>query len=613
MSRTSSPRGSMAAGLTGSSGIHRDQGGAKRPGIAPGPAGGAPAGMTDGEMFALLKIHRSSLWRALWIGLVAGLLVLAPSVYMLEVYDRVVQSRSLLTLLMLTLAVVMAYAVMELLEYLRSEILREVGHGMDETLSPRIFGLMFEANLRKHPGGSIQPLNDWRLLREFIHSAFVLAVLEAPVALLYLVLVYAINPLLGWFTILGAVVQVGIAWLTERSTQQPLAAANRSAIAAQQYADGALRNAEVIEAMGMLRNIHTRWIALQRRFLGQQTEASLAAGSLQAASKMVQQVLGSALLGLGAWLTLRNELNGGGAMMVVASIIGARVLAPLVQMVAHWRQAVNAREAWTRLDHLLATFSPENPAMTLPAPRGVLTVEQLVAGAPPVPGRVPVPILRGVQFALQPGELLAVIGPSAAGKTTLGRLLLGLWPAISGKVRLDGADVQTWNKTELGPHLGYLPQGVELFEGSVADNIGRFGVKDSAAVQEAAAAVGLHEFITGLPKGYDTPVGRDGAMLSGGQRQRVALARALYGRPALVVLDEPNSSLDEAGDAALAVALQSLKARGATVVVMTHRSSILSVTDKILLLSDGVQQAFGPRDEVLAALQKGSQRQGAAG
>ena len=584
---------------------------AKLPIAAPGSAVAAMTGMTDGEMFAHLKTHRSNLWRAAWLGVVAGLLVLAPSVYMLEVYDRVVQSRNHWTLLMLTLAVVMAYAVMELLEYLRSEILREAGHGMDETLSPRLFGLMFEANLRKHPGGTIQPLNDWRLVREFIHSPFVLAVMEAPVAVIYLVLVYAINPLLGWFTILGAIVQVGIAWLTERSTQQPLSAANRSAIAAQQYVDGSLRNAEVIEAMGMLRNIHARWNGLQRRFLGQQTEASLAAGSLQAASKMVQQVLGSALLGLGAWLTLKNELNGGGAMMVVASIIGARVLAPLVQMVAQWRQAVNAREAWTRLDHLLSTFPPENPAMTLPAPRGVLTVEQLVAGAPIVPGRPPIPILRGVQFTLQPGELLAVIGPSAAGKSTLARLLLGLWPAISGKVRLDGADVQTWNKTELGPHLGYLPQGVELFEGSIAENIGRFGVQDRSAVQGAAMAVGLHEFISGLPKGYDTPVGRDGAMLSGGQRQRVALARALYGRPALVVLDEPHSNLDEAGDAALAVALQSLKARGATVVVMTHRSSILSVTDKILLLNDGVQQAFGPRDEVLAALQKGSQRQGA--
>ena len=597
-SRAAEPKG--AAGRLGASG---------RSGTTGRSAG---MGLTEGDLFALLKTHSASLWRALWLGIIAGILVLAPSVYMLQVYDRVVQSRSHLTLLMLTLAVVMAYAVMELLEYLRSEILRETGHAMDEKLSPRLFALMFEANLRKHPGGTIQPLNDWRLVREFIHSPFVLAVMEAPVALLYLVVVYAINPLLGWFTLVSVGVQFVIAWLTERSTQQPLAAANRSSIAAQQYADGALRNAEVIEAMGMLRDLHARWIGLQRRFLGQQTEASLAAGSFQAASKMVQQVVGSALLGLGAWLTLKNELTGGGALMVVASIIGARVLAPLVQMVAQWRQAVNARDAWMRLDHLLSVFSPDADAMALPAPRGVLTVEQLVAGPPPAPGQAPTAILRGVQFALQPGELLAVIGPSAAGKTTLARLLMGLWPAISGKVRLDGADVHTWNKTELGPHLGYLPQGVELFEGTVAENIARFGAQDRAAVQEAATAVGLHAFITALPQGYDTPVGRDGAMLSGGQRQRVALARALFGRPALVVLDEPNSSLDEAGDAALSLALQGLKARGATIVVMTHRSSILAVTDKILLLNDGQQQAFGTRDEVLAALQKGSQRSAGA-
>ena len=579
------------------------------------PSGSLASGLArsaDQELFAQLKVNGPKLWWAFSLGFVASLMVLAPSIYMLEVYDRVVQSRNHWTLLMLTLAVVLAYAVMELLEYLRSEILREAGHAMDEKLSPRLFALIFEANLRKHPGGTIQPLNDWRLVREFIHSPFVLAGMEAPVAIIYLVIVYTINPVLGWFTLVGAGVQLCIAWLTERRTQQPLAAANRSAMAAQQYADGALQNAEVIQAMGMLRDIHVRWIKLQRRFLGQQSEASLAAGSLQAASKMVQQVLGSALLGLGAWLTLKNELNGGGAMMVVASIIGARVLAPLVQMIANWRQAVNARDAWLRLDQLLSVFTPENPAMPLPAPRGVLTVDQLVAGAPPAPGRTPVPILRGIQFALQPGELLAVIGPSAAGKTTLGRLLLGIWPAISGKVRLDGVDIHHWNKTELGPHLGYLPQGVELFEGTVAENIRRFGAQNPYAVQEAAAAVGLHEFIVGLPQGYDTPIGRDGTILSGGQRQRVALARALYGGPTLIVLDEPNASLDEGGDAALAVALQTLKARGATVIVMTHRSSILSVTDKILLLNEGVQQAFGPRDEVLAALQKSSQRQSEA-
>ena len=242
--------------------------------------------------------------------------------------------------------------------------------------------------------------------------------------------------------------------------------------------------------------------------------------------------------------------------------------------------------------------------MPLPVPRGLLTVEQLVAGAPVPPGQSPAPILRGVQFVLQPGESLAVIGPSAAGKTTLARMLVGLWPAMGGKVRLDGADVHAWHKTELGPHLGYLPQGVELFEGTVAENICRFGELNMQAVEAAARAVGLHEFIQGLPQGYDTPVGRDGAVLSVGQRQRVALARALYGDPALIVLDEPNSSLDEAGDAALNTALRGLKARGATVVVMTHRTSVLGAMDKVLLLVDGAQQAFGPRDDVMAALQK---------
>jgi ABC-type multidrug transport system fused ATPase/permease subunit len=311
--------------------------------LASGSLASGLARSAGGELFAQLKVNGSNLWWAFSLGFVASLMVLAPSIYMLEVYDRVVQSRNHWTLLMLTLAVVLAYAVMELLEYLRSEILREAGHAMDEKLNPRLFALMFEANLRKHPGGTIQPLNDWRLVREFIHSPFVLAGMEAPASIVYLVIVYTINPVLGWFTLVGAGVQLSIAWLTERRTQQPLAAANRSAMAAQQYADGALQNAEVIQAMGMLRDIHVRWIKLQRRFLGQQSEASLAAGSLQAASKMVQQVLGSALLGLGAWLTLKNELNGGGAMMIVASIIGARVLAPLVQMIANWRQAVKQR------------------------------------------------------------------------------------------------------------------------------------------------------------------------------------------------------------------------------------------------------------------------------
>ncbi|MFM7850073.1 MAG: type I secretion system permease/ATPase [Rubrivivax sp.] len=547
---------------------------------------------------------RAQMGRAFLFTVVAGLLVLAPSVYMLEVYARVVDTRNHLTLWMLTLAVVMAFVVMEVLEWVRGEMLLEVGHEADRSVSPRLFDLVFEAHLRRQPGGTLQVMNDWRTVREFLHSPFVAAVMETPVALVFLVLVYLINPLLGWVTLAGAVLQVLIAWLTERSTQAPLAAANRTAQAAQQYADGSLRNAEVIEAMGMIRDIHARWIRRQREFLGLQAQASGAAGGFQAGSKMIQQVLSSALLGLSAWLLLKNQLAGGPAMMIVASIIGARVLTPLVQMVAQWRSVVQARDAWGRLNLLMTMMPGRETGMALPAPRGLLTVEQLVAGAPVPPGQPSVPILKGLQFALQPGDSLAVIGPSAAGKTTLARMLVGLWPAIGGKVRLDGADVHAWHKSELGPHLGYLPQGVELFEGTVAENICRFGPSSPGQVEAAARAVGLHKFILALPQGYDTPVGRDGAVLSGGQRQRVALARALYGDPALVVLDEPNSSLDEAGDAALNRALQGLKARGATVVVMTHRTSVLGAMDKVLLLVDGAQQAFGPRDEVLAALQK---------
>jgi ATP-binding cassette subfamily C exporter for protease/lipase len=561
-------------------------------------------GLLDAPLTEVFRPHFPQLRRAFFVTLIAGLLVLAPSVYMLEVYSRVVDARSLSTLLALSLAVVMAFALMEVLEWLRSEMLHGIGEEADKRITPRLFNLIFEAHLRRQPGGNLQVLNDWRLVRDFLSLPFLTALMELPVAVVFLVLVYLISPVLGWVTLGAAVVQVLVAWLTNRMSQPPLLAANRTAVQAQNYADASLRNAEVIEAMGMLRGIHARWIRKQREFLGLQAQASSAAGGFQALSKMLQQVLSSALLGLSAWLLLKNELNGGPAMMIVSSIIGGRVLTPLVQMVGQWQAALNAQEAWTRLNMVLGAMPERDPAMPLPAPRGLLTVDQLVAGAPPLPGQAPQPILRGVQFALNPGELLAIIGPSAAGKTTLARLLVGLWPAMGGKVRLDGADVYQWNKTELGPHIGYLPQGIELFEGTVGENIARFGELDPKKVQAAAEAVGMHDTILALPQGYDTPVGRDGAVLSGGQRQRVGLARALYGDPALIVLDEPNSSLDEAGDAALQRALIGLKARHATVVVITHRTSVLSVTDKLLILRDGAQQAFGPRDEVLAAMQK---------
>jgi ATP-binding cassette subfamily C exporter for protease/lipase len=542
--------------------------------------------------------------QAAWFSLFASLLVLAPSGYMLEVYDRVVNSRSHMTLAMLTLLVLAAFVLMEVLEWVRSEVMHEASLAFDQKLSARVFTAIFEANLKRIPGGTSQPMQDFRAVRDFFGSPVLLAMMEAPVSLVFLVLIFAISPVLGWSAVVAAIVQTFVGWLNERSTKPPLMAANQRAALAQQYADGTLRNSEVIESMGMLRDIHGRWIEKQREFLGLQAKASDYAGFYQAISKFLQNVVGSMLLGLGAWLLLRNQLNGGSAYMIIGSILGGRVLAPLVQIVGQWQGVVNVRDAYNRLDLLLNAVPARQPGMLLPEPQGNLMVEAVVANAP---GRQSA-ILKGVSFALQRGEVLAVVGPSASGKTTLARLLVGLWPAASGKVRLDGADVYTWNKVELGPHMGYLPQGVELFDGTIAENISRFGVVDQTKVEAAARAVGLHDYILALPQGYRSPVGREGAMLSGGQRQRVALARALYGKPAFVVLDEPNSSLDEEGDSALASAISKLAAEGTTFVVMTHRTSVLGVADKLLVLSDGQTQYFGPRDSVLNALKAASEK-----
>ena len=312
----------------------------------------------------------------------------------------------------------------------------------------------------------------------------------------------------------------------------------------------------------------------------------------------------SLLLGGAAWLALRDNLAGGPGMMIVASILGGRMLAPLAQLVTQWRTIVNVREAYDRLSGLLGKLEPTEPGMPLPPPKGFLTVEAVMAGAP----GSPLPILKGVSFSARPGEVVMVIGPSAAGKTTLARLLMGLWPAAGGKVRLDGADMHAWHKSQLGPYLGYLPQGVELFDGSVAENIARFGKVDMDAVRQAADLVGITEMVEQLSEGFDTLIGEEGAVLSGGQRQRLGLARAVYGNPTFLVLDEPNSSLDEAGEKSLLTLLQALKARGATVVAITHRTTLLAAADKLLVLNEGQVAMFGPRDEVLAGLKKANEQ-----
>ncbi len=543
--------------------------------------------------------------QAVFFSFIISLLVLAPTLFMLEVYDRVLNSGSGTTLLMLLLLVIGAYVMMEALEIVRGKLMHQAGERIDAALRSRLFDMAFEANLRNIPGGTTQPFNDLKTVRDFIASPAVMAMMDAPASLIFLALVFIISPWLGLLALFGAAVQVAIGISTEKNTMPALTEANKAAIDAQNFAGGVMRNAQVIEAMGMTANIHKRWITRQHKFLALQAQASDTAGSNTASSKFIQIMQSSLILGASCWLTVKGMLLGGGGMMIVASTLGGRVLAPLAQLIAQWRMVVNARDAYHRLDKFLSAF-PERPeSMSLPAPTGRLSVEAVVAGAP---GN-PVAIIRGVTFAAVPGETIALIGPSAAGKTTLARLLMGLWPAASGKVRLDGADIFAWDKAELGPHIGYLPQNVELFDGTLAENIARFGNVDLEQVKAAAELAGLADVIAALPQGYDSRIGEEGAFLSGGQRQRVGLARAIYGNPKFVLLDEPNSSLDEAGEQALYNMLMTLKQRKCTTIIITHRTSVLPAADKILVLRDGQLVAFGPRDEILAALRQAQAQQ----
>ena len=541
--------------------------------------------------------------RAMFYSFFTNMLVMAPTLYMLEVYDRVVNSRSYMTLAMLTLLIIGVYVLMEMLEWVRTGILQQAALQFDAKIHERIFNTVFEANLRKIPGASSQVLNDLRTVREFISSPGVMAIMDVPLALLFIIVIFLINPIMGWMSIVGALLSVGLAYFTERDTQPPLTAANRAAIAAQNYANGSLRNAQVIEAMGMQANIHGRWMKRQNEFLCMQAAASDKGGAFAAVSKFVQLSQGSLLLGAGCWLTILGQFAGSGGLMIVASTLGGRVLAPIAQLIGMWKYVINARDAYGRLEKLMGAVQVKQSGMALPPPKGLLSVEGVVAGAPGSNAA----IIRGVTFAVPAGQVVAIVGPSASGKTTLARLLVGVWPAANGKVRLDGVDIFPWNKAELGPHIGYLPQDVELFDGTLAENIARFSHVDMSQVESAARAVGLHETILALPQGYDTSIGDDGCFLSGGQRQRVGLARAIYGNPRFLVLDEPNSSLDEAGERALVQTLVNLKAQGTTIIVITHRTSVLAAADLLLVLRDGQVTAFGPRDEVLAALQRAAQ------
>ncbi|WP_207265429.1 type I secretion system permease/ATPase [Pseudomonas sp. GW101-3H06] len=532
-----------------------------------------------------------------------NILMLAPSIYMLQVYDRVLSSQNETTLVMLSLMIVGFFAFIGLLEAVRSFIVIRIGSQLERRFNLRVYQAAFERNLFKGEGNAGQALGDLTHIRQFVTGPALFAFFDAPWFPVYLLVIYLFNVWLGVFATAGALLLIALAWLNESMTKQPLAEAAACSQQSSQLATSHLHNAETIQAMGMLGVLRNRWFQVHSRFLGLQNQASDIGAVISSLSKTLRLCLQSLVLGLGAFLVIRGDMTAG--MMIAGSILMGRVLSPIDQLIAVWKQWSGAKLAYRRLDALLQAFPSGVEAMALPAPKGRIIFEQVSAGPPGQRAAT----LHLVSFHLAAGEVMGVLGASGSGKSTLARVLVGVWPTLGGTVRLDGADIHRWNRDDLGPYIGYLPQDIELFSGSIAQNIARFREADPEKVVAAAQQAGVHELILRLPQGYDTVLGEDGSGLSGGQKQRVALARALYGQPSLVVLDEPNSNLDTQGEAALAGAIAQLKAQGTSVILVTHRSSVLAQADKLLVLNDGRLQAFGASQEVLKALSGAQQTQ----
>jgi PrtD family type I secretion system ABC transporter len=528
----------------------------------------------------------------------ANLLALTGSLYMLQVYDRVLPSRSMPTLIGLTILMIGLYAAFGVVDMLRGRVVQGLGVRLDRRMREPVFALMLGAQPRPGEGGNAaQPIRDLDQIRSFLVSPGPVALIDMPWLPVYLALIFLLHPLLGLMATAGALFLVVFAALTELRSRRPARSLNEAAAERQNFMEAARRDAELIQAMGLGKRMTRRWTALNEKALASQRRALAVTGGFGAAARVFRLVLQSALLGLGAYVVIKGEATGG--VMIAASVLSARALAPIEGAIAHWRLFVTARQSYGRLAKALAAAPQRAEPIALPRPTHGLCVEALYV-APPGERR---PILHNIAFRLAAGDGLGVIGPSAAGKSTLARALAGAWVPLRGTIRLDGAALDQWEPEALGRDIGYVPQDIALFEGSIAVNIARLEENPpSEAVIAAARAAGVHDMILSFPDGYGTRIGEGGVTLSGGQRQRIALARALYGEPFFVVLDEPNSNLDAEGDTALANAIAGVRKRGGIVVVVAHRPAALAMLNKLAVLGNGQLQALGPKDEVLAKM-----------
>ncbi len=550
---------------------------------------------------AVIAELRRAAWPLVAFSAAINILMLTAALYMLQVYNRVLSSHSLETLTALTVMAVVALLALAILETVRSQLLIATGIWLNGRLSPVLLAASVEQAAGKRGNGGARTLRDLEQFGNFVTGSAIFPILDAPWAPIFFAAIFLLHPWLGWLALGGGIALFLLAVLTELVTREPVAHANSAQSKAYAQAEAAIRNAEAIQAMGMLQAMMSTWKPLQKAAAEGQATASLRSAVLAAAARFLRLGLQIGVLGLGAYLVVHAEASPGA--MVAASILMGRALAPVEQAIGTWKAVVSARSAYQRLSGVAGARREEAPILPLPRPEGRLVVENVIV-AREGGGE---PILKGVSFQLEPGEVLAVIGPSAAGKTSLARLIVGAATAGHGRVLLGGMDVAQWATADRGQHVGYLPQDIELFSGTVAENIARFQEVNEQSFRDvvrAACEAGVHELIKGLPKGYHTEIGEAGAVLSGGQRQRIALARALYRDPAFLLLDEPNSNLDRDGEQALSNALQGLKAAGRTIVLITHRSNMMESVDKVLVLQRGQIDLFGPRSDVLRAMEE---------